>query len=50
VLPHQAHRSGAVAQLFIFNTCQAVHLASLVGTQEVQPYITSQAVVIGFLP
>ena len=30
-----AHHSGAVSQAFIFNTCQAVPLASLVGVQEV---------------
>ena len=44
------HHSGAVSQEFIFNTCQAVPLASLVGTQEVPQYIISPAVVIGFLP
>jgi hypothetical protein len=30
-----AHHSGAVAQEFIFNTCQAVPLANLVATQSV---------------
>jgi hypothetical protein len=33
--PLAVHHSGAVAQEFIFNTCQAVPLANLVATQSV---------------
>gem|GEM_PF-7072937 len=40
--PHQAvAHSGAVAQAFIVNTCDAVHLANLVGNQLAPPYIVS---------